>query len=67
MPNGSGRQPLYQATAPCPVCGSYYRRGALCNICKTDLDAKENAEERKVKREFFQHGRFYSKTKKHRG
>ena len=57
---------LKQAANPCPICGSYYRRGDKCNVCETDL--KEPKEEDiKKKREFFLHGRFYSKTKKHRG
>jgi len=29
---------LVQVSWPCPICGSYYRRGSDCNICP-----KENA------------------------
>jgi hypothetical protein len=25
--------PLRQVDKPCPVCGSFYRRGTKCNIC----------------------------------
>jgi ribosomal protein L32 len=60
------KKELKQAGNPCPVCGSYYRRGTICNLCFTDLKESPEKEELKKKREFFQHGRFYSKTKKHR-
>jgi len=63
----TGRKPkLTQSKSPCPVCGSYYRRGTLCNVCELDLKEPPDDNVLKKKREFFQHGRFYSKTKKHR-
>jgi ribosomal protein L32 len=64
---GTRKPDLKQVKDPCPICGSYYRRGNLCNVCKTDLKEPEEKEVFKKKREFSQRGRFYSKTKKHRG
>jgi hypothetical protein len=65
-PINLNRKSLIQAQSPCSVCGSYYRRGDFCNVCRTNLAEPPKKEELKVKREFFQHGKNFSKTKKHR-
>lgn len=33
MPNDTVLFGLRQVDSPCPHCGSWYRRGAACNIC----------------------------------
>lgn len=28
------KEPIKQVDEPCPKCGSYYRRGNVCNVCR---------------------------------
>jgi methionyl-tRNA synthetase len=34
-------QKIRQVNNPCPKCGSFYRRGDECNICKTHAPCKD--------------------------
>lgn len=53
---------IRQVHAPCPECGSWYRRGDLCNICKTFAPVARTADKRFSREGHAPIGRVWNKS-----